>query len=282
MLETIKKIFKVLHPKYTTIFVDYADQLGPRYGITQPPFGKMFELLHQHQEKISLRIEAAKQHIYWLNELSEHANKSFEPYLKNGFMPALDLLMLYTLLVQEQPENYIEIGCGTSTRVAFSAIKQHGLNTKIIAVDPTPRLSVQDLVDQHICATMQSLDSRWWKRWSGRDILFVDNSHRALPGSDVTTFFLEVLPELPKGMLLHIHDIYWPYDYPTNMCERGYNEQYFLAQAFLLQPERYEIIAANHWFTTDVVWKQTREALWASTTNEKLEKTGCSFWCRIK
>lgn len=282
MLEKIKQIVKVLHPRYTTIFVDYAEQLGPRYGVTRPPHAKLYEILLSQQESINQHIEVAKQYTQWLNGLSEHQTNSHEPYLKNGYMPALDLLMLYALLIQEQPQHYIEVGCGTSTRVAFSAKKQHQINTKIIAVDPTPRLPVLNLVDQHICATMQSLDIQWWKQWSDRDLLFIDNSHRSLPGSDVTTFFLEVLPELPKGMLLHIHDIYWPYDYPTNMCERGYNEQYLLAQAILLQPERYEIIAANHWFTTDVVWKQTREALWASTTNEKLEKTGCSFWCRIK
>lgn len=282
MLDLFKKIYKVIHPKYTTIFVDYAEQLGPRYGVTHPPHAKMNELMQTQREIILQQVLQAKQHAHWLNGLSEHETNSYEPYLKNGFMPALDVWMLYTLLTQEQPENYIEVGCGTSTRVAYSAKKKNQLNTKIIAVDPTPRLSVQDLVDQHICATMQSLNIEWWKQWGGKDMLFIDNSHRALPGSDVTTFFLEILPELPKGMLLHIHDIYWPYDYPLNMCERGYNEQYLLAQAILLQPERYEIIAANHWFTTDEFYKEMREELWATTTNKKLEKTGCSFWCRIK
>lgn len=282
MLQILKQLYRIFNPRYKAIFVDYADQLGPRYGLKKPYHSQLHSILQEHRESIYKHVKNVQEYIPWLNELPINETEKSIPYINNGYMPAMDLLYLYMMIDQYKPHNYIEVGCGTSTRVAYSAKTQRQIKTNIIAIDPSPRLPVQGLVDIHICETMQSLDISWWNRWTKDDLLFIDNSHRALPGSDVTVFFLEVLPILPSGMLLHIHDIYWPYDYPQEMCERGYNEQYLLGQAILLQPERYEILAANHWVTTDEYWKDEREQLWEKTGDKKIEKAGCSFWCRIR
>ena len=65
------------------------------------------------------------------------------------------------------------------------------------------------------------------------DVLFVDSSHLLMPGTDVDVLFNRVLPQLPAGVFVHIHDIFLPDDYPAAWSWRGYNEQ--LAVAALLQ-----------------------------------------------
>ena len=77
-------------------------------------------------------------------------------------------------------------------------------------------------------------------------ILFINNSHRVLPNSDVVVLFLEVLPWLAPGVIVHIHDVYLPHDYPKFMCDRGYSEQYFLATFLLANPAKYKTLLTNY------------------------------------
>jgi hypothetical protein len=80
---------------------------------------------------------------------------------------------------------------------------------------------------------------------SAGDILFIDSSHILMPGSDVDTLFNRVLPALPAGVRVHIHDIFLPDDYPVAWEWRGYNEQ--LAVAALLQGGGYRLLFASHY-----------------------------------
>ena len=81
------------------------------------------------------------------------------------------------------------------------------------------------------------------------DILFIDSSHIAMPGTDVDRLFLDVLPRLAGGTLVHIHDITLPYAYPKIWDWRGYNEQ--LLAGALLQGGGYELVFASHFVARD-------------------------------
>ena len=74
------------------------------------------------------------------------------------------------------------------------------------------------------------------------DILFIDSSHAVLPGNDVTRLFLTILPALPAGILVHVHDVFLPYEYPREWIDEGYgwNEQYLLHA--LLSPGRHRVV----------------------------------------
>ncbi|HNA64026.1 MAG TPA: hypothetical protein PKZ51_04845, partial [Saprospiraceae bacterium] len=84
------------------------------------------------------------------------------------------------------------------------------------------------MADKIIRHPLENIDFDVVSALNENDILFVDNSHRILPNSDSMVFFLEVLPKLKKGVIVHLHDIYLPYDYPQFMCNRFYSEQYGL------------------------------------------------------
>ena len=76
-------------------------------------------------------------------------------------------------------------------------------------------------------------------------MLFIDSSHRSFTNSDVTAFYLDILPRLKSGVLIHIHDVFLPYDYPPEWSDRFYNEQYLLACVLLTRNPAYEIQLAN-------------------------------------
>ncbi len=136
-------------------------------------------------------------------------------------------------LAKFKPSKYIEIGSGNSTKVAYKAKKELGLTTKIISIDPMPRAEIDSLADEVHRKPFENLDFDIVDLLEENDILFVDNSHRILPNSDSMVFYMEILPRLKKGVIVHIHDIYLPYDYPQFMCDRAYSEQYGLAMYLL-------------------------------------------------
>jgi hypothetical protein len=84
-----------------------------------------------------------------------------------------------------------------------------------------------------------------------KDILFIDNSHRIFPNSDATVLFLEVLPKLFKGVIVHIHDTDLPYNYPQFMCDKYYSEQYGLGICLLAYSRKYQPVLPDYFISED-------------------------------
>ena len=80
------------------------------------------------------------------------------------------------------------------------------------------------------------------------DMLFIDSSHILMPGSDVDDLLNRVLPALPAGALVHVHDMFLPDGYPPEWAWRGYNEQN--AVAGLIACGAYEVLFASHYVAT--------------------------------
>lgn len=116
--------------------------------------------------------------------------------------------------------------------------------------------------------------------WGG-DILFVDNSHRCLPNSDATALFFDLLPYLKKGVIVHVHDIYIPYDYPQFMCDRFYSEQYVLAAFLLANPEKYKPIFPCIFVSENKELSSSLSQLWNHPNTKNVEPHGGSFWFEI-
>ena len=112
------------------------------------------------------------------------------------------------------------------------------------------------------------------------DIVFFDGSHRVFTNSDVTVFFLEVLPRLAPGVLVQVHDIYLPDDYPPALRERYYSEQYLLAAYLLGARGRVEIMLPNAFVTRDAELSTMVERQWDTEALRSLERHGASFWFR--
>jgi hypothetical protein len=92
---------------------------------------------------------------------------------------------------------------------------------------------------------------------------------------------LEILPKLKKGVIVHIHDIYLPYDYPQFMCDRFYSEQYGLAIYLLASPEKYYTILPNYFIYEDEELSDLISPIWNHDNLKGVERHGGSFWLKI-
>jgi predicted O-methyltransferase YrrM len=199
----------------------------------------------------------------------------------NGFLPGMDIAMIYTIIRENKPTKYVEVGSGNSTKVAAKAKRDAAINMEIISIDPMPRAEIDQLANKILRVPFEDTDTSLFSELTENDIVFIDNSHRMLPNSDATVFFMEVLPLLRKGVIVHVHDIYLPYDYPQFMCDRAYSEQYGLAAFILANPEKYQVIMPNYFVSEDLELSKIMSPLFDAPELMNVERHGGSFWIRI-
>jgi len=249
----IKQLYRFLNPKFQNLFLEYKVDFKPRYGHGKPAHQGLYKIIDSNRDKYRDLIKKSlsyKDKIWTIKDSSKETDTT-KPTWNNGFLPGLDIIGIYTLISELKPNKYFEIGSGNSTKVAFKAIKENNLETKIISIDPMPRAEIDNLADKVIREPFENIDLNILDELNENDILFVDNSHRILPNSDSMVFYLEILPRLKKGVIVHIHDIYLPYDYPQFMCDRFYSEQYGLAMYLLANSEKYYTILPNYFIFED-------------------------------
>jgi len=265
------------------LHLEYPVKMKPRYGHGLPPHQQLYSIINQHREEYKQLLVAAlslKEHFITIPEQAKNQDAQ-SPGWNNGFLPGLDIVMLYAMMAKFKPTTYIEIGSGNSTKVAFKAKKDLQLSSRIISIDPAPRAEIDALTDQVIRKPFEEVDLSVFSKLVAGDIVFVDNSHRMFPNSDATVFFLDVLPNLPEGVIVHVHDIYLPYDYPQFMCDRFYSEQYGLAAFLLANPQRYHTLMPNYFVSEDAELNKILEPLWNDASMPKVEKHGGSYWIKI-
>lgn len=205
-----------------------------------------------------------------------------EPGWNNGHLPGLDMIILYSLIAQIRPSKYVEIGSGTSTRVAYKSRKDNLLNFEIISIDPTPRKNIKNVADKTYQKNIQNINVEIFEGLKENDMIFLDGTHMLLPNSDVMWFFLEVFPKLKKGVIVQIHDVYLPYDYPDFMCDRYYNEQYLLGALLLSNKHKYEIVSPNYFIYTNKELHGILNPIWELDSLKNVESHGGSFWLKIR
>lgn len=229
------------------------------------------------------RYQAAiKSFLFFVPQLSAikpEADSSAAPCWKNDWFVGLDAVSLYGFLATRKPARYIEIGSGMSTKFARQAIKDHALPTKIVSIDPDPRSEIDAICDQVVRAKLEDIPLSFFASLRSDDMLFFDGSHRSFQGSDVTVFFTEILPTLRRGMLVGIHDIYLPNDYPSAWRERLYNEQYLLTCWLLGNKLRIELPVFYCSFND--VLHGILKPLWDHPHLDGAIKGGGAFWLRL-
>ncbi len=279
----LKQIYRFLNPKFQNLFLDYKVDFKPRYGHGKLAHKDLLRIIDKNRDSYKELIKKSlllKDSI-WTIQDSKKETDAIKPTWNNGFLPGLDIIGIYTLLTEFKPKKYIEIGSGNSTKVAYKAKIEQNLITEIISIDPMPRAEIDNLANQVIRKPFENINFNILEELNENDILFVDNSHRILPNSDSMVFFLEVLPRLKKGVIVHMHDIYLPYDYPQFMCDRFYSEQYGLAMYLLANPEKYETILPNYFISEDKELSELISPIWDHDNLRNAEKHGGSYWIRI-
>lgn len=176
---------------------------------------------------------------------------SVSPYYryKNDFFEEVDAEILYCMVRDLKPERIVEIGSGTSTLISARALAENKMqnpsyNGSIVSIEPFPSPQLMSIDSVAVISQpVQNVDLSLFESLKENDILFIDSSHIAQVGSDVVFEFLEVLPRLRPGVMVHVHDIFTPYQYPRKWVLDDlyfWNEQYIL-QAFLCGNADFEV-----------------------------------------
>lgn len=180
-----------------------------------------------------------------------HKQAGVRFYYHNKFFESGDAEYLYSMIRFYKPSMLVEIGSGFSTLIAREAIKKNSevdpdYGCEHVCVEPYENEWLNGLGVEVIRKPVQHVDESLFRKLGENDILFIDSSHVIRPQGDVLFEYLEVLPSLKPGVLVHIHDIFIPKDYPDEWVRgaiRFWNEQYLL-EAFLSFNERFEVIGA--------------------------------------
>ena len=187
-----------------------------------------------------------------------------KPFWNNTYFQGNDARIAWGLTALTRPGRIIEIGSGNSTKFFRHAIDHNRTGTRLVCIDPTPRAEVSGIADEIHSKPVQEVSLDVFGALEPGDFLFFDGSHLVVQGSDTQFVFLEILPKLPKGVLVYIHDVNLPYEYRPFYRSRLYGEQYMLG-ALLVFAE---------------AWKPVLPVYWLEQTGrlEAVDNPGASFW----
>jgi hypothetical protein len=201
-----------------------------------------------------------------------------EAALHNNYYPTPDAEIYAAMILDRKPGRIIEVGSGFSTLVARAAINFCGYDTRIVVIDPCPRTDVHAAADEVILSPVENSALAQFA-WSSDDLLFIDSSHICRARGDLPCLFCRVVPALPSGMTVHVHDVFLPFDYPNNYDERGYTEQYLL-HCLLQASHRYRTLLATHWLSRQH-GSSVRSVFGEAVGHDPLY-FGASFWFSVK
>jgi predicted O-methyltransferase YrrM len=203
-------------------------------------------------------------------------------YLDNQWFGAVDAEVLYCIIREFRPRHIVEIGSGFSTRLMRRAIAAGDQETTLTCVDPEPRVSIERYADRFLRLPVEQVAPlEITGDLAGNDVLFVDSSHIVAATGDVVRIYLQLLPQLSPGVLVHIHDIFLPYDYPQqwlgSWVEHSadpWTEQY-LVHAFLQGNAEYEVLWSSRY-----MWACHRAAVLNVFPNASDRQVPTSLWIR--
>ena len=212
-----------------------------------------------------------------VNELATYHDelRQLDFDFNNGFFSGFDAAAYYELIRHLQPQRIIEIGGGYSTQIAAKALAANGKG-KLVCVEPYPeRLNGSGRSVELIQKRVEELNVDFFATLGANDILFIDSSHTVKFRSDVCFEFLEILPRLARNVWVHVHDIFFPHDYPAEWLinrRLALNEQYLL-EAFLSFNKTFAPQLANYWLCLE--HGEAAARVWPEADNR-----ASSFWMK--
>lgn len=210
----------------------------------------------------------------------------YKYYINNNSFESGDAEILYSMIRNFKPKKIIEIGSGYSTFLSIQAVQKNKSENKnydcdFISIEPYPNEilkkgfpGLSDLIDKKV----QDVPLAIFSELNENDILFIDSSHVLKTGGDVQYEYLEILPRLKKGVIVHIHDIFLPAEYPKEWIfneHRFWTEQYLL-QAFLTFNESFKVLWAGQYMHLNFPEKLEE----AFKSYNRKERNPGSFWIK--
>jgi hypothetical protein len=206
-------------------------------------------------------------------------------YFDNPAFSFADSMMLRAMILHFRPRRIVEVGSGYSSACALdTTFDEAKLDCDIVFVEPYPELlrQLMRVGDERrvtiVPQPVQRVPIELFERLRAGDILFIDSTHVVKTGSDVVHELSKILPILAPGVVVHFHDVFYPFEYGYEWAiaqNRSWNEIYAL-RAFLAFNSRFEVIFFNDMFG------QLRRELVAQTAPDFLRNTGGSIWLQTR
>lgn len=229
-----------------------------------------------------LELLAALQSHYGDQPFEDQPQPGLRYYFDNRFFSYADAIFLHCLMRELRPARVIEIGSGFSSAVMLDTAERFlDGRLELTCVDPYPQRleSIMRPRDAHrvrvIRSPVQTVTTDELTALGSGDFLFIDSTHVSKTESDVNFIVFEVLPRLSPGVVVHFHDVHYPFDYPVAWVAEGraWNEAYLL-HAFLTYNETFEIL-----LFTDMIAKLHADVL-RDDFPLCTKNTGASLWLR--
>lgn len=250
----------------------YAESL-PGAG-ERPPYAAIERLLERYRPAFAEFLTVLSRYASEFEQIG--TSPPPQPRWRQSWFPRLDAATAYSLVREHAPKRIIEVGSGHSTRFLARAIADGGLDTQITAIDPAPRADLGSLPVHLVRKTIHEAGTGLFGELEAGDFLMIDSSHILMPGSDVDLLFGQILPALPAGVLVQIHDIFLPDDYPAQWDWRGYNEQ--LGVLPLLGSGGWEPVFACHFAVSRMADEIAASAV--GSLEKPDEAIESAFWLR--
>lgn len=210
----------------------------------------------------------------------------YQYYVNNGTYESVDGEILYCMIRHFKPRKIIEIGSGYSTYLSSQALlknqeEDNDYQCELIAIEPYPNETLMagfSGLSKLVIKKVQDIPILEFSKLKENDIIFIDSSHVSKIGSDVNYEYLEIMPRLNKGVIIHIHDIFLPAEYPKVWVLKNHtfwNEQYLL-QAFLISNDSFEIV----WPASYMHLNFSEKLEVAFKSYKKEDRWPGSFWMR--
>ncbi len=232
------------------------------------------------------QMATLKQMVPYYNEntFPETKTEGKRYYFQNNYYSYSDSLFLYNIMRHNKPKRIVEVGSGFSSAVMLDTNDQFFDGAiKLTFVEPHPQrlyslLNENDKKNTTIhVKNIQTIELETFDQLQENDILFIDSTHVSKADSDVNRIILEILPRLNKGVLIHFHDIFYPFEYPKDWVLGwqgfGWNETYLL-KSFLLHNPDFKIELFNTYL------EYFNEPWFAENMPKCLENRGGSIWIR--
>jgi predicted O-methyltransferase YrrM len=201
---------------------------------------------------------------------------------KNVMYGPVDSELLHALVRRYKPQRVVELGSGFTSLIIAAACRKNaneGRPPRYVAFDPYPREFVKKGI--HGMDALEAIGAtevrqREFEALVDGDILFVDTTHTVKAGSDVNRVILEVLPTLAPGVLVHIHDVFLPYEYPRAFFENQcYWQEQYLLQALLTENPNFEVF-----FPASAVARERPDLLRTLLPHHEATFSPGAFWIR--
>jgi predicted O-methyltransferase YrrM len=222
----------------------------------------------------------------WTEELAQVpaepiVTRPHQYFWTNGTFDPTDAAIYYAVIREFGPRRIVEVGGGMSTMVAAQAAQRNWptVPTRVTCLEPYPAAILREGfpgLEQVIVERVQKVSIELFEDLRENDILFIDSTHVSKAGSDVNHLFFNVLPRLHSGVIIHFHDIFIPWDYPSDWITEkrlAWNEQYLLL-GFLSCNPSFQILLGTSYMTR--VHPDEVRRLFPVLPSVG----GCSFWIR--